>query len=102
MADATDPQRNSEGQQQADRRLAPLLAAVQVPVTVRVGRGRLALRTLLEMAPGTVIELDCNLDDPVELVVGGQTVAQGELVAIGDKLGVRIIQILAPEGDQEL
>ena len=95
-------ERGDEGDQQregglAESGLAPLLAGVEIPVTVVVGRGRVSLQVLLQLTPGTVVELDCDLEEPVEVMVGERCIARGELVSVGGRLGVRITEIVVGE-----
>jgi flagellar motor switch protein FliN/FliY len=73
--------------QQRDLRL---LADVQVALTVELGRVTLPMRELLSLAPGAVLELDRAADAPVDVLVNGTLVAQGEVVVIDGELGVRI------------
>lgn len=64
-----------------------------VPVTVEVGRARLSVQEILQLAPGSVVELDHPADAPVELLVHGKCVAKGEIVVVDDFYGVRITQV---------
>ncbi|MBC7286989.1 MAG: FliM/FliN family flagellar motor switch protein [Armatimonadetes bacterium] len=96
--DRSDEQQD-RGQPSAES-LAPLLSGVCVPVRVLVGRASVAIANLLRLRPGDVLELDCSVHDPVDVLVGDQAVARGELVSIDGRLGVRVIEILPPqEGD---
>ncbi len=71
------------------------LGDMSLPVEVRVGSATITLHELLDCAPGTVLELNTCVGDLVELFVGGQLVAHGELVAIDAQLGLRIVEIVA-------
>jgi flagellar motor switch/type III secretory pathway protein FliN len=62
-------------------------------VEVIVGATELKLAELFAMAPGAVLALDREVDGPLELRVRGKTVAQGVLVAVGDRFGVRITEV---------
>ena len=64
-----------------------------VPVTVEVGHTNLSVQDILQMAPGSVVELDHAADAPVELLVHGKCVAKGEIVVVDDFYGVRITSI---------
>ena len=101
MANDIGGQQPKQQASSSESHLAPLLAGITVPVTVVVGHGQIPLRTLLDLAPGAVLELDCNVGDPVEISVGGQIIAHGELVSINGQLGVRVIEILAPQGETQ-
>lgn len=64
-----------------------------VPVTVEVGHTNLSVQEILQLAPGSVVELDHAADAPVELLVHGKCVAKGEIVVVDDFYGVRITSI---------
>lgn len=89
----------SEGEAQGASPAVPweLLATLEVPVRVEMGQVELSLQELLELAPGSVLELDKAVGEPVEVYVAGRLLAYGELVVVfGDRLGVRITEILKP------
>jgi flagellar motor switch protein FliN/FliY len=71
-----------------------MLADVPLQVEVVVGRVRLPLRDLLSLAPGMVVELDRRADAPVDVMVNGRLVAQGEVVVVGEEYGVRITSVV--------
>jgi flagellar motor switch protein FliN len=71
-----------------------LLADVELTVTVELGRVRLPLRDLLRLQEGTVIELDRLAGAPVDVLANGTPVARGDVVVVGDELGVRISELL--------
>jgi len=101
MTRDADPTRPSTPAADAvDARLSPVVLAalgdVALPIEVRVGSASLSLDALLACSPGTVIELDAAVGDPAEVLIGGRPVARGELVAVGDRLGVRITEITTP------
>ncbi len=77
------------------------LGEMELPVEARVGAARITLGELLECGPGTVLQLDTPVSGPVDLLVGGQLVARGELVAIDTQLGLRIVEIVAEDGADE-
>lgn len=71
-----------------------VLHDMDVSLTAIVGHGRLTVSQLLELSSGSVIDLDTPLDGRVELRLNDRVVALGELVAVEDKFGVRITQIV--------
>ncbi|MDG1499228.1 MAG: flagellar motor switch protein FliN [Planctomycetota bacterium] len=71
------------------------LLAVGVEVTVEVGRTRSTFSELMKMGPGTLLELDRDAHEPADILVNGKIVANGEIVTIGDRYGVRITAVLA-------
>jgi flagellar motor switch protein FliN len=87
-----------EGQVQADSSPLGLLADVELEVTVELGQSRRSLREILAMGPGSVLELDKHAGEAVDLLVNGQLVARGEVVVIGENYGVRITELINPEG----
>lgn len=70
-------------------------------VTVCLGKARPAVRELLEMGPGSVLKLDRQVGEPIDLFLRGVRFATGHLVVVGDHLGVRIKEILATGQDAE-
>jgi len=76
---------------------APLLMDIKLDVRVRVGRARRSLRSITQLASGSVVELDCSVDDPVEIVVNDRVIAEGEIVVVGGNYGVRITRIAGSE-----
>ncbi|HEU5084059.1 MAG TPA: flagellar motor switch protein FliN [Acidimicrobiales bacterium] len=71
-----------------------LLHDVEMAVTVELGRTRMAVRDLLSLAPGAVVELDRAAGSPVDVLVNGKLIARGEVVVIDDDFGIRISEIL--------
>jgi flagellar motor switch protein FliN/FliY len=72
---------------------APLLMGVKLPIRVSMGRTQLPLRDIARLAGGSVVELDCSTDDPVDIIVNDRLIAQGEIVVVGGNYGVRITRI---------
>ena len=70
-----------------------LVEHVQVELTVRLGTAELAIGELFALAPGAVLELDRDIDAPVDLELHGRVVARGHLVAVGDRYGVRVTEV---------
>ncbi len=79
----------------ADRAAAPfdLLLDVELDVTLRFGGRQMLLHDVLDLAPGSVLELDRQIDDPVELLVGGKVAAWGEVVVVDGNYGLRITRL---------
>jgi flagellar motor switch protein FliN len=74
-----------------------LLLDVMLDVTIRFGQKNMLLREILELHPGIAIALDRQIQEPVELLVGGRAVAQGEVVIVDGNYGLRITEILSPQ-----
>jgi flagellar motor switch protein FliN/FliY len=73
-----------------------LVLDVELNVTLRFGQRQLALREVLDLTSGSVVELDRQVDEPVELVLDGKVVARGEAVIIDGNYGIRITQVIQP------
>lgn len=73
-----------------------LLLEVRLDATIRFGQKHMLLREILELNPGTAVALDRLVQEPVELLVGGRVVAQGDVVIIDGNYGLRITEILSP------
>lgn len=71
-----------------------LLLDVELDVTLRFGGRQMLLHDVLELAPGSVLELDRHIDDPVELLVGGKVIAWGEVVVVDGNYGLRITRLV--------
>jgi flagellar motor switch protein FliN/FliY len=72
-----------------------LLLDIPLEVTVELGRTRLALRELLALGAGSVIELGKLAGEPHDVLVNGKLVARGECVMVNDKFGVRLTDIVS-------
>ena len=70
-----------------------LLMDVELAVTLRFGGRRLLLREILELNPGSVIELDREVQEPVDMLLDGRLVARGEVVVINGDYGLRITEV---------
>jgi len=71
-----------------------VLMNVHLQVTAQLGSCTLSVREILEIGTGAVVELDRSNSDPVDLLVNDKPVARGEIVAIDDRLGVRITELV--------
>ncbi|MBZ5659235.1 MAG: flagellar motor switch protein FliN [Acidobacteriia bacterium] len=74
-----------------------LLLDVKLDATIRFGRKQMLLREILELHPGSAVALDRQVEEPVELLVGGRMVAWGEVVIVDGNYGLRITEILSPQ-----
>ncbi len=73
-------------------------AILDVPVTVamEIGRARITIQNLLHLNQGSVVELDRLAGEPMDVLVNGTLIAQGEVVVVNDKFGVRLTDIVSP------
>jgi flagellar motor switch protein FliN len=72
-----------------------LLMEVELAVTLRFGSRRLLLREVLELNPGAVVELDRQVEEPVDLLVDGRLVARGQVVVMDGDYGIRVTEVAA-------
>ncbi len=70
------------------------LRQVELPVTLRFGRREMLLREILELTPGTVLELEARIEEPVELLVGQRLIARGEVVVVEGCYGLRVTEVI--------
>ena len=85
---------NFEEGEKGERMDQRLLGDVPVQVTVELGGTELSLKERLELSEGSIIELNRLAGEPLDLKVGGQLVAQGEVVAVDDSYGLRITNVV--------
>ena len=76
-----------------------ILMDTTVEITARLGDARMPARQLLELGPGAVVRLEKMAGEPVDLILNGVCFATGNLVVIGDQLGIRIRDILSAPSD---
>lgn len=79
-----------------------LVMDVELNVTLRFGQRRLALREVLELTSGSVVELDRQVEEPVELLLEGKVIARGEAVVIDGNYGLRVTEVPQPISTQVL
>ncbi|MBS4168170.1 type III secretion system cytoplasmic ring protein SctQ [Parachlamydia sp. AcF125] len=77
----------------ATKQAAPSIDDIPVVVTAEVGRIQMTVKKLVELQPGNLLELNVHPEDGIDLVVNGKRVARGELLTIGEALGVRVLEI---------
>jgi len=86
---------NGEQSSGATRDLETIMD-IPVKLTVELGRTKLTIKQLLELAQGSVIELEGLAGEPMDILINGYLIAQGEVVVIEDKYGIRITEIITP------
>ncbi len=74
-----------------------MIMDIPVTLTVELGRTKIAIRNLLQLAQGSVVELDALAGEPMDVLVNGCLIAQGEVVVVNDKFGIRLTDIITPE-----
>ena len=81
------------GQQRDD---IDLVLDIPVQLTVELGRTRIPIKHILQLAQGSVIELDALAGEPMDVLVNGFLIDQGEVVVVNDKFGIRLTDIVTP------
>jgi flagellar motor switch protein FliN len=73
-----------------------LILDIPVQLTVELGRTKVPIKSILQMGQGSVVELDAVAGDPLDVSVNGCLIAQGEVVVVNDKFGIRLTDIITP------
>ena len=79
---------------------ADMLMRVEIPVSVSLGRTQMRMKDLLALASGSIVELDQQLSDDVEIRVNNCVIAHGEVVAVDGNYGVRILRMASDRGTE--
>jgi len=74
-----------------------LLLDVELEINIELGRSDLSIKKILELAPGSIVELDKMAGEPVDLLVNNKVVAKGEVVVIDENFGIRIVSLIPAE-----
>lgn len=100
---APQPQRASFAQLQPDAGAAgaaseqlDLVMDIPVTLSVELGRTKIQIRELLQLAQGSVVDLDRLAGEPMDVLVNGFLIARGEVVLVNDKFGIRLTDIVSP------
>lgn len=72
-----------------------LLLDVELPVSVSFGRAQLALKDLLKLTSGSIVELNRTISEPVEVIINNCVIARGEVVVVDGNYGIRIQEIVS-------
>ena len=73
-----------------------LILDIPVQLTVELGRTKIPIRHILQLAQGSVVELDGLAGEPMDVLVNGCLIAQGEVVVVNEKFGIRLTDIVTP------
>ena len=73
-----------------------MILDIPVQLTVELGRTRIPIKHILQLAQGSVVELDAMAGEPMDVLVNGYLIAQGEVVVVNDKFGIRLTDIVTP------
>lgn len=74
-----------------------MLLDIDLDVSIELGKSMLSIKRILELAPGSIVELDRMAGEPVDLLVNNKVVAKGEVVVIDESFGIRIVSLVSPE-----
>jgi len=91
------PQENREHMEEPPDEVLLALLNIPLEISVEVGSKRITLEELFSLKPTAVIVLDKMLSDPVDIKVNGRKIAEGELVVVNDRFGVKITKIVSPD-----
>ncbi|MEY4417519.1 MAG: hypothetical protein RIQ53_4812 [Pseudomonadota bacterium] len=73
-----------------------MILDIPVQLTVELGRVRIPIKNILSLAQGSVVELEAMAGEPMDVLVNGYLIAQGEVVVVNEKFGVRLTDIVTP------
>jgi flagellar motor switch protein FliN/FliY len=73
-----------------------MILDIPVQLTVELGRTRIPIKHILQLAQGSVVELDGMAGEPMDVLVNGCLIAQGEVVVVNEKFGIRLTDIITP------
>ncbi|MGE0072430.1 MAG: flagellar motor switch protein FliN [Thiomonas sp.] len=82
--------------QNADTTQLDLVMDIPVTLSVELGRTKIQIRELLQLAQGSVVDLDRLAGEPMDVLVNGFLIARGEVVLVNDKFGIRLTDIVSP------
>lgn len=89
----TAQNQNSNAVQRTD---LDMILDIPVQMVVQLGRTKIAIKSLLQLAQGSVVELDGLAGEPMDVLVNGCLIAQGEVVVVNDKFGIRLTDVITP------
>ena len=74
-----------------------MLLDIPLNITIELGKTQMSIRRILEMGPGSVIEMDRFAGEPVDLLVNNKVIARGEIVVVDENFGIRVVSLVTPE-----
>ena len=98
-AEALEEQKRTEDSGAAEH--APsqdinMVLDIPVQLSVELGRTKVPIKYILQLAQGSVVELDALAGEPMDVLVNGYLIAQGEVVVVNDKFGIRLTDVVTP------
>ena len=73
-----------------------MILDIPVQLTVELGRTKIPIKHILQLAQGSVVELETMAGEPMDVLVNGYLIAQGEVVVVNDRFGIRLTDIVTP------
>ena len=73
-----------------------IILDIPVQLSVELGRTKITIKNLLQLAHGSVVELEAMAGEPMNVLINGTLIAQGEVVVVNDKFGIRLTDIITP------
>ncbi len=95
MEKLTEEPENSNGANGGELNLDSLLD-VPIDISVEIGRTRMTIGELLSLSKGSIVELKKTAGEAVDIYVNGKLLGKGEVVVVNERLGVRVVKIVAP------
>ena len=74
-----------------------LLLDVELEINIELGKSELSIKKILELAPGSIVELNKMAGEPVDLIVNNKVVARGEVVVVDENFGIRVVSLVSAE-----
>ncbi len=92
------PRPFSAGADAGDPPIHDIKMVLDIPVqlSVELGRTKVSIKHILQLGQGSVVELDALAGEPMDVLVNGYLIAQGEVVVVNDKFGIRLTDVVTP------
>jgi len=85
-----------EEKRQSSERDIEFLLDIPVELTVQLGKTKMLIKDLLQLGQGSVVELEKQAEEPMEIMANSRLIAKGEVVVVNEKFGVRLTDIISP------
>ena len=98
MSEQGGPLSGDAGRSYGDVPVHDINTVLDIPVqlSVELGRTKVPIKYILQLAQGSVVELDALAGEPMDVLVNGYLIAQGEVVVVNDKFGIRLTDVVTP------
>ncbi|MDM0014775.1 flagellar motor switch protein FliN [Variovorax sp. J22P168] len=97
-AEALEARADTSAPQAANASLNDIQRVLDIPVqlSVELGRKKVPIKQVLQLAQGSIVELDALAGEPMDVLVNGYLVAQGEVVVVNNRFGIRLTDVVTP------